>query len=477
MDSVLGRFVGLAGLALLPFGAQPLQGVELPASMMAQLEVKKSFEMDKFPIGFWNYARLSRYADKIDEKAVADWADCGFTIPTGPIWEPGKKEEKERIHQILDWCKKYDMKIILYDQRCECRQNPNPPDYAVKVKASYDDFGAHPATLGFYINDEPVGAMVPPTEESIRIHKQLSPKHHPFMNRAASWPRWNCWGSSPRLADYLVDYVKRSGVDLLAFDNYTQMWPGKHGVHPVYGENGWEWYFHNLVEYRLAALKAGVPYWPTLLCIGHMNYRQPNFNDLLWQFNTAVCAGASGVMYFYYYQNHMADQDPVYALAPIDGNWEKTQSWYDLKRINTSFHRNYGDLFNRLVSTKIAFHGEVFGGAKPFWPDGVLADVAPNPDESYANHPLMIGEFADAQLNRYVMVVNNSVTDPVAVDLKFPGDDTKLFKFEQGKEVPVTSGKLEGKTLSLKGQWLFPGQALFLKVESAAAASSPITIE
>ena len=42
-----------------------------------------------------------------------------------------------------------------------------------------------------------------------------------------------------------------------------------------------------------------------------------------------------------------------------------------------NFHRMYGDLFNRLVSTRVTFLARAFGGGQLWTPNELVLDIVP----------------------------------------------------------------------------------------------------
>jgi hypothetical protein len=121
------------------------------------------------------------------------------------------------------------------------------------------------------------------------------------------------------------------------------------------------------------------------------------------------------------------------------------------------------------VSTRVTYLPWPNGQGERWTPNELLASVTTDrPD-----HPLLLGEFADLQGGRYVMVVNNSMTHNVNVRLVFPGVGVRLFSRNwQGREVEgpsLTSGGIAPvENGLLSGHWLAPGQEAFYRVQRGA---------
>jgi len=447
---------------------------QIPENIESVLETKRSFNLAQFPIGFWNYVDLGDFPDRLTEAEVQEWADCGFTVPQGPEFNPGNPKQRERMLQILDWCKARNMRMIAVDPRNKVGSAALPEDYAAKVMLSGADFAQHPAVFGFRTADEPPGEILAAVADGVRLQRERFPQLHPLVNWWAFWPEWNMHPGFDSPNAMLADYVKKSKSTLLCFDNYTQMWPSPLGNHPKYGETGVDKYFLNLVEFRKASLQCGIPYWATLLSVGCMNHRVPSYDDLRWQFNSAICSGASGIQWFFYYLRYEHEN---YRMAPIDENWQRTETWYALQKIHQSFHKRYGNLFNTLASTSLEFVGQTFGGGDQFKPDDIVSKVEPNPDESDPKSNILVGRFVDKKGNRFVMIVNNSAFNSIAVDVTFPGQDVKLFSWKDGAmyEGLAYSAKLSTPVYSpdrsaagVKAtHFLAPGQEAFYRVQQS----------
>ena len=457
----------LAALAVA--GARSAGGVEVPRKMRAIIEKTQSFGLGRYPISFWSYTNLKEHGKYMDEAEVEEWADAGFTVPQSPSYDPKDPEQKAHVLRLLDWARARGMKLILSDPRCHYRRGPGgeggllPPDYADGVRAAARDFGGHPATFGFHVGDEPGAEDKDGFFASYRIQKEIAPRLHPFANLLPYFRGIEARAGTKTWPSYLDEYVKESNADLISYDCYAQMNPGK---------GGWHNYYENLRLYREASLRNGVPFWNTVLSVGHFRYRCPSLDEIRWQFNTTIASGAHGLLWFFYY---MRQPHANYRLSPVDEHWDRTETYYSIRRVQKSFHRHYGDLFTRIVSTRVTFYPEPFGGGRKFSPNGIVSRVLPNP----AGHPVLLGEFADLKGQRYLMVANNSMTDSVNVGITFPGQDVRVFSWNwsgEEREGPAYCGSRpsrdkNGLTIA---HWLAPGQEAVYRVQSASAAKEPI---
>lgn len=466
-------------LLLLSFAALAIAGLaagasarEVPPNIRAIVEKTRSFGLRGYPISFWNYTNLAEHGKYMDEAEVEEWADAGFTVPQSPNFDASDPRQKAHVLKLLDWAWARGMKLILCDSRTYAKAGPGgegglvPPDYQEGVRAAVADFGHHPGLFGFHVGDEPGKDFKYAFAECYRIQKKVAPRLHPFANHLPWWPGAETVVGNASWAEYLDEFVRLSNADLLSYDCYAQMNPG---------QGGWHMYFANLREYRAASLRNGIPFWNTILSVGHFRYRCPTFDELRWQFNTSLCCGANGILWFFYY---MRQPHSNYRLSPVDEHWDRTQTYYDIRRIQKSFHRHYGDLFTRLVSTRVTFYPMPFGGGQSFTPNGIISRVQPDAE----NHPILIGEFTDDQGRPYVMIVNNSMTDSVFVRVTFPGKDVKVYSWDwSGREREggaYCTDELKRTDDGLTaGQWLAPGQEALFRIESSSAEQEPIPRE
>lgn len=463
------RLATLAAIApaLLAALCVPSPAEEVPPTVKAVIERAQSLGLGKYPVSFWSYTNLGEHGQYMDEAEVDEWADAGFTCPQSPSFDPADPEQVAHMHRLLAWAGARGMKLILCDPRCNARWEDRdgtlvvPEGYAEGVRAAVAEFGDEPALLGFHIGDEPDAAMKDAFFECERIQREIAPHLHPFANLLPHFPGIEERAGTDTWPNYLDEFCRESSADILCYDCYAQMNPGL---------SGWEDYYRNLRLYREAMLRNGVPFWNTVLSVGHFNYRCPSYDDIRWQFNTTVASGAHGLLWFFYY---MRQPHCNYRLAPIDEHWNRTETFESVRRVQKSFHRFYGDLFSRLVVTRVTFSPEPFGGGARFTPNGIVSAFAPE------TAPVLLSEFVDAEGRRYVMLVNNSTTENTRVSITFPGEDARAFSWDwNGREYEGGAYGQLGTTRDERGltidHFLAPGQEAVYRVDSASAGAEPI---
>ena len=479
MKKVIMMIVIAAGF--LGIFSNPSAADELPANLAKILEKNASFGLDSYPVGFWNYATLEKHGQFMDENAVKEWADAGFTVTQGPEFDAGDPQQLKHMYKILQWADKHGVKLILRDRRVQpwlsrrdkgFAQNPEwTNDFEKNLAAIVSDFKGRPGIFGFHLVDEPDGEeMFERYYTAYSMFKKAAPQWHPSFNYYPGWPDY---------LDAIID--KHSEVEAVCFDNYSQMKKEKGAV---------SYHLYMLRFFREKSWQHEIPFHTTLISVGHYNYMCPTYDTLRWQFNTAVCSGSGGILWYKYYL-----QQPIsnYRDAPFDITWQKTQTYNDLRLIHTAFHRFYGDLFNRIVSTGVSYYpkspepyinskGVVQSPGPDFKPNELISKIS----TEQANPSLMIGEFADIQGRRYVMIVNNSMTESVKVGLTFPGEDVKTYSWDwwDGKEkegIAYTAIGVGGQSRTKDGfrvwHWLAPGQETVYRVDSKLIRNSEIKLQ
>ena len=406
--------------------------------------------MEQFPIGFWNYTHI----DSLDTSCAKDWADAGMTLAMSPYYPPDAAGVT-KMRAILDAAAEQQIKVIVGDRRSYWR--PGMDKGAAAYRKGFEQvvkaLGDHPAIFSFHVGDEPDADQFEAATTAARIQKEVAPQLSPFLN-LLPWHR----GCEPRVgyeswARYLDDFVRLSKVDFLCYDCYSQMNPG---------DSGWDMYFTNLREYHEAAVRGGIPFWTTLLSVGHFRYRCPTEDDFRWQLSTAVAHGAQGILYFFFYMREPQDN---YRVAPIDEHWERTEAFEWLSRINRSFLKGPAAVVKRLTLQDVRHVGTTYGGVAGFDGSGLVS-------RAESATPLIVSEFRDAKKRDYVMIVNNSQTESTQAAIWVRGERPRLHRVGwRAEEHEVSRGDgwtaMSGADFVTVRPWLAPGQMELYRVESA----------
>jgi len=393
-----------------------------------------------FPVGFWNMTSMAQSTPA----AVTDWVEAGMTLAMSPEYDPAR-DSREAMCALLDTAAARGIRVIVCDRRTywpSLTRAGSDDAYRRGVAEAVGDFGHHPAVFGFHVGDEPGVAEFADACRAYRIQKEMAPHLSPFLN-LLPWYQ----GVEPRVgfanwAQYLDAFVAQAQPDLLCYDCYAQMDPS---------QRGWEMYFTNLREFRDASRRHGIPFWTTLLSVGHFHYRCPQEDDFRWQVNTALAHGAQGLLWFFFY---MREPEYNYRVAPIDEHGERTETYHWLSRVCRTFLHMHAPLMAQLTVQRVSHVGQSWGGFSGL-------EGSPLVKAAVAEQPLIVAEFTDAAGRPYVAVVNNSQTASTPIWLSLASEQCFHIRWNQ-VETPVHFNTQPGAPADY---WLAPGQMELYRVE------------
>ncbi len=401
--------------------------------------------MDRFPIGFWNYTRTG----DLGPEAVKDWADLGMTFAISPEYNEGC--DKDAMLSILDACAERGLRVIVSDARARWWAGDTEEACEAAFRAAYEDFGRHPAVIGFHVGDEPTtDERFAAAARACRIQKRIAPSLTPHLNFLPYWKgQEETILKAPTFEDWARRFVAEADLKILCYDCYTQMNPEEAGVHQ---------YFTNLRKFASGAEAAGIDPWTTLLSVGHFRYRVPSEDDLRWQLNTAAASGMKGILWFFVYERVPVSN---YRLPPIDEFGERTETFARLSRVNRHFLHQFGNFFLHARHLKTVHTGKSYGDYPLFGAgaeDPVLRDVT-----CAQGLPAVVG-FFELDGRRHVAVVNNSVKESGLFVLHVPKDVPVFERFTWDrtyvrlKDASWDAHYAEGEDGITGGDWLAPGQ-------------------
>jgi hypothetical protein len=369
---------------------------------------------DKFPIGFWNIIP----ATQLGTEAVKDWVDFGTTLTMTGQYYAG--QDKVKMRAILDECHAQGIRLIFQDARLtyHCLYNGH---YEEDMKEVLRDFGDHPAVYGIHLGDEPMAGQTEDAIEAVRVMKRLCPDKKAYLN-LLPWYSDQFGGVEARVAisgdykQYLIDFIRQSGADILSYDCYFQL----EELHGRLTDRALETYFKNLRIFHEAAVETGVELWYTTLAVGHMMYRCPTQDDIRWQINTAVALGVKSLFYWFLYSGFY---NANYRVAPINELFERTETFNWISTENRLFQHVFGKLFCELELEKAYFHGETYGG----YPQLLEGDEYIRAVRPVQQTPMIVSRFKRVSdpSRVYYALVCNSQRDPASV----------FFEMEPGVEV------------------------------------------
>ena len=373
---------------------------------------------NKYKIGFWNYTETG----KRPVTEVENWEYLGFNLAMS--WEyEAEKHDKAEIIKLLDECGKKNVKVIVCDHRVEYARlkKSGPAEYEKGVKAAVADFGSHPAVFGFHIGDEPTFEDLPFVETACKTVKKFAPHLTPYLNLLPIWDERDNLGKEPTAyCDAWKGCLKNCDTGIVSYDYYGQC---------CYFEKEFyrNIYFRNFAEYGRIANDMRSELWTCLLCVGHGSLREPTQDDIRWQINTAAAHGLTGFMWFALYENKF-DNGWYFRNNPVNRFGEKTPTYYALATENKTFMQEYAPVLSRYEFVRATHYNRQYGGFPAYTSMDGIKRIKITVNETC---PLIVSEFRGKGGNA-VVIVNNSQTEPVCVEVEFDrkvDGQTKITKW------------------------------------------------
>ena len=276
----------------------------------------------KFEFGLWNYADADKYIPDVSV-TVNEWKELGITLGCSYVTD-GSEEQNARVKELISLCAAENIKLFVYDKRVYLNYyTGDRQKYLENVRAAVKDFGGYKNVVGFIFADEPTEKERLKMLDAIGIFKSVTNKI-PFVNFSWCDGRIADYGSRENYSEVLCETVKH-GLSYMANDRYSCMHAKDY--EPNFKETGIDKYFADLNLFGGAARKSGVPYFVSLLSVGHWMYRTPDRHDIKWQLTTSFAHGANGIQWFFINQHRHADD---YYDYPVTIYGEKTQIYHDL---------------------------------------------------------------------------------------------------------------------------------------------------
>lgn len=226
----------------------------------------------KYQTGAWNYYAIGEYDA---ETMTNDFNDLGFNLVMSCDYNPYSPyfHDKAAFISHLDSLHAKGMSVVVCDVRTGWGRlkEQGEQEFVRRVKEAVSDFGSHPAVYGFFIGDEPSGAQMSDMVRAYKIVKAAAPALRPFVNFLPIWCTDDyfekCLGvPATKYGELLDKVVKEAEIDVLCYDYYSQ-------CSYFEADRGEAMYFMNLNVFREVAKKNDIPFFTTLLSVGHWNYR------------------------------------------------------------------------------------------------------------------------------------------------------------------------------------------------------------
>ena len=313
----------------------------------------------KIVYSFWNYVP----GGILDRHAVSDWKELGINVAMSFDYDP-LTCKKQEVLDMLDECKRYNMKLIVCDKRTTFSEleRVGREKFIEGVQRAVEDFGSHPAIYGFFVGDEPKKEKMSDVTETIKIHLQIAPSLTPFVNFFPYWKtkdfkQTTGFCSGKEYFSALTNVIRETSLSVLSYDHYGQC------LESGNIKRGIDTYFLNLNCFRKIASSVGIDFWDSLLSVGHWAYRVPDENDIRWQIYTSLAHGVRGIIWFFIYMRQMHEN---YRNSPFDSNYRKTELFEIIARQTSVFNDNYAKIFEKIRLTEVYHINKVYGKTKRF---------------------------------------------------------------------------------------------------------------
>ena len=413
---------------------------------------------ERYVLGAWCSHHFSLEGFPYEKECVDHWADAGLNVAMAPFISMEKPDEVRRLKRIMDRAAERDLRLILGVGGAWLG------DLLVKGEAGYrrsvakalKHFGDHPAMFGFYIGDEPAPATFPDACRAMRIHNELAPHLHNFLNHLPVVLGHRDLDAAAALMDR---WAQEGKPRYLCYDCYEQFSTARTE------QENLDIYFRNLMFYQQAAERNGLPFWNSGLSVVYSLCRPMTEDDFHWQLNTTIAHGAKGLMHFFFFCFFSMDN---YSHAPVSFG-ERTEQFTGMRRAHDRFVNHTEPVVRDLTLKKVSHYGQAYGGTPLFDGSGLVT-------KAWADTPLIISEFKHANGSDYVMVVNNHMRRSTQALIRFRGAATEayeLFRFHNtvteknvfNMHYECWSPKRVDGGLEVCPNGLNPGQMMLYRVE------------
>ncbi len=323
----------------------------------------KAYPMStKFEILYW----LGPSSAMVTDQQVNYIKDAGFTtVPlTGSnreIWTLDKYNSsmknaieafgKKKIKVLVTTKNSFDDIIHLNSEKWNSGKWVNDVEKDVNFYSKFSN------VIGYHIMDEPNKKYFNKISKLNQYIKKYDPKRFGFTNLLPGdkYDNMNVKLSGTKsYYDYIGSFTSTVKPKYLSFDRY----PGILGWTSPFDNPKFNisQYNHNKKRYyntfkivRNTAYKNGNIPMAILLVVKHDNFRNLSHNEIAFQASLSLAFGMKSISYFTY-----SNWGDGYAL--MDSNYNPTQHYYDVKKINKWVYPIGNELYNKKVSKTFGFN-------------------------------------------------------------------------------------------------------------------------
>lgn len=399
-------------LALLLLAALPI----VANAQWNPIDNEKRLQPEQFAIMVWGITQGK-------PQLLADMYDCGINLA-------GFVSPKD-----LKAVQKAKLKCVVYDPSINIKRSGQmtPADLVDKaIHALSKIVNKSPAVYAYCLLDEPQAIDFPELAQWSKAIAKYSPSKLAYINL---YPNYASRGQlqANSYDEYLETFIKTLSPKYISYDHYAMMDDGTIR----------DGYFQNLESARSASLKHGIPFWNIVLATAHFTYAEPSYASMRFQVFTSLAYGVKGISYFTYFAPDIGN----YRLAAVDPFGHKTPTWDMLRSVNMQIHK-LGPTYLKLKSVGVFHHPNVPSGCRGIADSKLI--------ESVEGGDLLVGEFVNPEGKPYAIIVNKSLTQNAAINIKFKNAG------EVWKVNPYTG---EPRAFAGEDPWLAPGQGMMLYVK------------
>lgn len=382
--------------------------------------------MSKYQMSFWNYCRAGKLSSH--NRYFEDLEKLEMNLPMSEVFVP-EESNKEVFLATLDEYHKRGMKVFVSDKRTtyDFLNCVGEDAFRKEAAQAVADFGHHPAVFGFLVGDEPNQKNWDAAVTAFQILQELAPNLVHFINfLPAYWDGFetSLGCSTDAYEEKLNDFIAKTGMKILGYDYYGQ-------CEIINQTKRIDGYFKNLNLFGRIARKHNIPFFTSLLSIGHWMYRCPNEDDFRWQISTAVGHGVVGIMWFFIFQTDMHIEN--YRTGAVDVFGERSETFEWLSRQSRIFMQRTAQVLENYEFERVEHWGDQFGDFPRFQASELVKTITPVLNAQ----PLAVSYFKNADGERCVGITNLSQRDPIMFDIEFGG---VLSKYTG--RVPLAPGQI-----------------------------------
>lgn len=300
---------------------------------------------------------------------------------------------------------KYGLQVTVNDSRFGANLLNLTDEQIRRLVSEYTNV---PGVGGFYILDEPRDPN--PYARVFNAIKEAAPEYDAHLNFLPSF----VYGSEAEYARVMQGWLDRNGArGYLMYDRYP--------FGAAANSLDYTGFLTNMNTVRKVGLANGVKTAQYLQAVGVPgNFRRTNAAEIRYEANMALAYGYKGLSYFTWFTP--TNRSEVFTDAIITADGRKTDLFEPVKQLNSEIHA-LGPTLMRLDAREVYLNGQTWGQ------EAVPADFLVH---ALSNDDLTFSYLRDRENGRnYLMVVNNSFTQPKDVSLRFDGQIGSLAEISR----------------------------------------------